>query len=69
LLFAYQSTNITTVVGGVACETLYAGAQSSLAGLDQVNVRLPRSLVGRGEVDVIFTADGKAANVVRVKVK
>ncbi len=62
-------TNIATTIGGVACETLYAGAQGSLVGLDQVNVRLPRTLAGRGEVDVAFTADGKAANMVRVNFK
>jgi hypothetical protein len=31
-------------------------------------VRLSRSLIGRGEVDVVVTADGKAANVVRIAV-
>ena len=35
-------------------------------GLD---VRLPRSLMGRGLVDVAQTVDGKAANVVRINVK
>jgi uncharacterized protein (TIGR03437 family) len=62
-------SGVATTVGGTACETLYAGAQGSLAGLDQVNVRLPRSLAGRGEVEVLFTADGKAANAVRVNFK
>ena len=62
-------SNVATTVGGTACETLYAGAQGSLAGLDQVNVRLPRTLIGRGEVDVVFTAGGTAANAVRVNLK
>ena len=60
---------VTTTIGGTACETLYAGAKGSLVGLDQVNVRLPRSLAGRGEVEVAFTADGKAANAVRINLK
>jgi uncharacterized protein (TIGR03437 family) len=30
----------------------YAGAQASFAGLDQMNVRVPRALVGRGEVEI-----------------
>jgi hypothetical protein len=30
----------------------------------QSNVRLPRSLAGRGEVDVVMMVDGKAANTV-----
>ncbi|MFN0085313.1 MAG: FG-GAP-like repeat-containing protein [Blastocatellia bacterium] len=53
-------------IGGVDVEVLYAGAQGSLAGLDQINARLPRSFTGRGEVDVVVTIDGKAANTVKV---
>jgi uncharacterized protein (TIGR03437 family) len=40
-----------------------------LAGLDQVNVQLPRSLAGRGDVDVVLTVDGKIAIMVRVNIK
>jgi len=47
----------------------YAGAQGSLVGLDQVNVKLPRALNGRGEVDLVLTVDGKTANTVRVRIK
>jgi uncharacterized protein (TIGR03437 family) len=50
-------------------QTLYAGAQGSFAGLDQVNVRLARSLVGRGEVDVSLTVDGKPANTVIAQIR
>ena len=50
-------------------ETIYAGAQGDFTGLDQVNLRLPRSLAGRGEVDVVANVDGVPANVVRVAVK
>lgn len=56
-------------IGGVDAEVLYAGAQGSFAGLDQVNVRLPRSLAGRGEVEVLLTVDGKTANTVKVSIK
>jgi uncharacterized protein (TIGR03437 family) len=37
--------------------------------LDQVNVKLPRSLIGRGDVVVILRVDGKTANAVRVNVR
>ncbi|MBL8169609.1 MAG: VCBS repeat-containing protein [Acidobacteria bacterium] len=47
----------------------YAGSVEGLVGLDQVNVQLPRSLVGRGEVDLMLTVDGKAANIVLISVK
>ena len=39
-------------IGEQAAEVSFAGAQGSFAGLDQVNVRVPRSLAGRGEVEV-----------------
>jgi uncharacterized protein (TIGR03437 family) len=48
---------------------LYAGEVAGLAGLDQLNARLSRSLAGRGEVDVIITVDGKTANTVRVAIR
>jgi uncharacterized protein (TIGR03437 family) len=38
-------------------------------GLDQANVRLPRNLIGRGEVDVALVVDGKTANTVRIGIK
>ena len=60
---------VTAIIGGITCETLYAGAQGSLVGLDQVNIRLPLSLAGRGDVDVMLTVEGKAANAVRVNFK
>ncbi|MDX2033071.1 MAG: hypothetical protein SF339_20510 [Blastocatellia bacterium] len=59
---------VTVKVGGVDAPVGYAGAQG-LVGLDQINVELPRSLVGKGEVDVLLTADGKIANTVRVNIK
>lgn len=60
---------VTATIGGVNVEVLYAGAQGRLEGLDQANLRLPSSLAGRGEVDVVLTADGKQANTVRVSIK
>ncbi len=56
-------------VGGVDSEVLFAGAAPGFVGLDQCNVRLPRSLVGRGEVDVVLAVDGKTANTVRIAIK
>jgi uncharacterized protein (TIGR03437 family) len=53
----------------VDAEVLFAGAAPGFVGLDQSNVRLPRSLAGRGEVDVVMTVDGKAANTVKVVIK
>ncbi len=59
----------TATIGGANAEVLYVGAQGDLVGLDQANVRIPRSLAGRGEVNVVLSVDGLAANVITVNVK
>jgi uncharacterized protein (TIGR03437 family) len=61
-------TNVTVRLGGVEAPVIFAGAQGDLAGLDQVNVRLPRSLIGRGKIAVELTVDGQAANPVQISV-
>ena len=51
-----------------AMQVLYAGPQSQFVGLDQVNVLLGRSLIGRGQVNVVLTVDGKVANTVTITI-
>lgn len=60
---------VTVTIGGVSAPVEYAGAQGDFAGLDQLNIPLPRTLAGRGEVDVIVTVDGKSANTVKLNIK
>jgi uncharacterized protein (TIGR03437 family) len=67
--FRSALTAATCRIGGVNSEVLFAGAQGGFVGLDQMNVRLARSLAGRGEIDLAVTADGRAANTVRINVK
>lgn len=62
-------TGVTAKIGGLDAQVQYAGAQSQFAGLDQVNVTVPRALSGQGEVDLALTVDGKAANTVRVNIQ
>ena len=64
-------TALANVVGNRrrAGHLVYAEAQPRYAGLDQVNVYVPRSLAGAGEVPVVLTADGVTANVVTVNIK
>jgi uncharacterized protein (TIGR03437 family) len=57
---------VSCAIGGEGSEVLFAGAVPGFAGFDQVNVQLPRTLAGRGEVDVTLIVGGKAANKVRV---
>jgi uncharacterized protein (TIGR03437 family) len=67
--FRSALTAVTAKLGGVDAQVSFAGAQGSLVGLDQVNALIPRNLIGRGEVDVVLTVEGKAANTVRVNIK
>jgi uncharacterized protein (TIGR03437 family) len=60
---------VTAKIGAMDAQLLYAGAQSQYAGLDQVNVVIPRALAGLGEIDLALTVDGKPANTVRVNIK
>jgi uncharacterized protein (TIGR03437 family) len=62
-------SSVRVSIGGLSAEVLYSGPQGGYVGLDQVNVRLPRSLAGRGEVDLVLTVDGKAANTVKVSIR
>ena len=61
--------NVTATIGGTSVPVEFAGKQGGLAGVDQLNLRLPRTLIGRGEVDLILRVDGKQANTVKVNIK
>ena len=57
---------VSVRIGTVAYPVEFADAQSVYVGLDQINVLLSPSLAGRGEVELVVTADGKETNAVRV---
>jgi len=59
-------SSVTVTIGGESVEVRYAGDQGGFKGLDQVQVRLPRGLTGRGEVTVELTVEGVAANPVTI---
>ncbi len=61
--------NVKVKIGGVGASVEYAGAQGFFAGLDQINVKLPAILKGRGEVNIELIVDGKLVNVVRVAIR
>ena len=61
-------SSVTATIGGTAAAATW-GVQSQYPGMDQVNLLVPTSLAGRGEVDVVLTVDGVAANTVRVNIK
>ncbi len=60
---------VMCTIGGMDSEVTYAGAQGEIAGLDQANVRLSRTLAGRGGVDIVLLVDGKQANMLNFIVK
>ncbi len=62
-------TAVSAQFGGVSTQVIFAGAQGEFAGLDQVNLLLPRALAGRGEVDFTLSVEGKPANPVKVWIK
>lgn len=69
--FRFRSSlaGVTAKIGGEAATVHFAGPQGDFAGLDQVNILIPRSLVGRGEVNLVLTVDGRQANAVKVNIK
>ena len=63
-------SDVTVEVGNQEIPVLYAGAQGSLIGLDQVNIGpLPRNLAGRGSVNVVIRVDERRANRVSVTIQ
>jgi uncharacterized protein (TIGR03437 family) len=56
-------------IGGAAAQILYIGAQPQYPGLDQLNVVVPASLTGAGEIPVVLTAAGQTANVVTINIQ
>ncbi len=60
---------VTATIGGTKADVLGFAAQSQYAALDQVNVRIPRSLAGKGDVNIVLTVDGLKANVATINVK
>jgi uncharacterized protein (TIGR03437 family) len=62
--------DVKVEVGNQEIPVLFAGAQGELVGLDQVNVGpLPRSLAGKGSVEVVIRVDGRRANRVTLTIQ
>lgn len=59
---------VRVTIGGVALAVDFLGAHSRLAGVDQLNVKLPQTLRGRGDVDVVVTVDGRVSNTAKINI-
>lgn len=60
---------MTVKIGDQPIPLIYAGSQNTLAGLDQINARLPHTLAGRGLVELVVTVGTQASNKVLLHVK
>jgi uncharacterized protein (TIGR03437 family) len=68
-LQAAGTAGVKVSVGATDVPVQFAGSQGSFAGLDQVNVVLPHSLAGSGDVTLQLSAAGLAANAVRLTIR
>ena len=55
-------TRVTVQLGDLAVAADFAGPQAEFEGLDQINIKLPRALAGKGEVSVRAEVDGLRSN-------
>jgi uncharacterized protein (TIGR03437 family) len=63
-------SNPTATIGKLSVPVLYAGAQGQYPGEDQVDIGpIPQSLAGAGNVPIVLTINGVAANAVNVSIK
>jgi uncharacterized protein (TIGR03437 family) len=63
------TASVSVDIEGLNAPVSYAGPQNGFEGLDQINVLLPRTLAGSGDVSVVLTAAGIAANTVHITIK
>jgi uncharacterized protein (TIGR03437 family) len=56
-------------IGGLDATVLYAGPQGIYPGVDQVNVVIPQSLAGGGNVPVVLSIGGVTSNTVNVTIQ
>jgi uncharacterized protein (TIGR03437 family) len=63
--------SVSVTIDGRAARVLYAGAQGSFSGLDQINVEMPASLAGGGQrrVEVVVTVNNVAVNRVTIQIR
>ncbi len=62
-------SGVTATVGGEAAAVSYAGPQPDFDGLDQVNLLLPRSLIGRGRVEIALSIQSWDGNRVTISIR
>lgn len=66
---AASNAEVKVAIAGIDVPVITVDPQSQCAGLDQVNVELPSSLAGKGDVPVILTVAGVTANTVLIRLR
>lgn len=61
--------HVAAHIDGETAPVLFAGAQPAYPGLDQVNVRLPAALKGRGGTALVLEVEGRLSNPVRINIR
>lgn len=67
--FTPTAGSLKVRINGSPAAPVYAGPQGDFVGLDQINLRLDRSLSGRGLVDLQVDVDGVTSNVVKIHIR
>ena len=62
-------TDVHVQVAGRDVPVVFSGPAQYFAGLDQVTVKVPRSLLASDAVDVVLTVDGHMANPLHVQLQ
>ncbi len=65
----FQGGTTLVTIGGETLTPVFAGAQPSFPGLDQINLALTQTLKGKGTVDVIVNAGTVASKTVTVRIQ
>ncbi|MBI1764396.1 MAG: hypothetical protein HYR56_23460 [Acidobacteria bacterium] len=60
--------NVRVLIGGIETTPSFAAKQGSLAGVDQINVEVPRALLGRGRVKLTVLGGGFASNETEIEI-
>jgi uncharacterized protein (TIGR03437 family) len=63
-----QPGSVAVLIDGASVPVLYAWPQLEYDGLDQINIALPLTLRGAGEVDVVVQAGGLLSNTARIQI-
>ncbi len=63
-----RNESVRLLLGGVDSMPLFLGTLGNFAGLDQMNIALPRTLIGSGRLNLAITGSGLTSNSVEFEI-